>query len=182
MKKTPSKKKLQISKVSPLVYSGDDLLRHIGAFSENIRGDVAGIAEQVVGLYEKIDEVDGRLSKKIDDVKTVVDTHTLILNEHSVTLKQHSTILDKHSTILDKHSTILDKHSTILDKHSTILDSYSVILRGHSEMIGRILLDLADVKSGMREKIDRKEFVALEKRMVALEAHVLGGKTKEKTK
>ncbi len=47
-------------------------------------------------------------------------------------------------------------------------------------MIGRLLIDMEEVKSGMREKIDRKEFTALEKRMVALEALVFGGKTKVK--
>ncbi len=46
-------------------------------------------------------------------------------------------------------------------------------LDSHSEMIGRLLLDMEEVKSGKREKVDRKEFSALE-------AFVFGGKHTQK--
>lgn len=48
----------------------------------------------------------------------------------------------------------------------------------HTQMIGRIMIDVEEIKSGMREKVDRVEFTKLEKRMVMLEAVVFGGKKK----
>ena len=35
--------------------------------------------------------------------------------------------------------------------------------------------DVEEIKSGMKEKVDRSEFVKLEKRMVVLETMVFGG-------
>ncbi len=46
----------------------------------------------------------------------------------------------------------------------------------HTEMIGRIMIDVEEIKSGMREKVDRRDFVKLEKRLVILEATVFGGR------
>jgi len=46
----------------------------------------------------------------------------------------------------------------------------------HTQMIGRIMEDVEEIKSGMREKVDRTEFVKLEKRLVVLETIVYGGK------
>jgi archaellum component FlaC len=58
--------------------------------------------------------------------------------------------------------------------------SIDVKLHEHSQILGRLMVDVEEIKSGMREKIDRKEFTALEKRMVALEAFVFTGKAKAK--
>ncbi len=55
-------------------------------------------------------------------------------------------------------------------------------LDSHSEMIGRLLIDVDEIKSGMRQKIDREEFTKLEKRMVALESYVFTGKAKSKSR
>jgi hypothetical protein len=51
-------------------------------------------------------------------------------------------------------------------------------LDSHAVMIARVMEDVEEIKSGMREKIDRVEFTKLEKRMVMLEAIVFGGKKK----
>ncbi len=64
-----------------------------------------------------------------------------------------------------------------LDKHERILSRHEFMLHEHSQILGRLIVDVEEIKSGMREKIDRKEFTALEKRMVALEAYVFSGKT-----
>ncbi len=63
----------------------------------------------------------------------------------------------------------LDNHSKILDNHSKILDNHSQILKSHTEMIGQILLDLAETRNEMKQKIDRQEFARLEKRVILLE-------------
>lgn len=51
-------------------------------------------------------------------------------------------------------------------------------LDSHTVMIARIMEDAEEIKSGMREKVDRAEFNKLEKRLVTLEAVVFGGKKK----
>jgi hypothetical protein len=47
-------------------------------------------------------------------------------------------------------------------------------------MIGRLLIDVEGINSGMKQKVDRDEFTKLEKRMVALESYVFTGKAKVK--
>lgn len=58
-----------------------------------------------------------------------------------------------------------------LDEHSKKLDS-------HTEMIGRLMIDVEDIKVNMREKVNREEFNKLESRLVTLEAIVFSGKSK----
>lgn len=64
------------------------------------------------------------------------------------------------------------------DRMDQRLDKMDQTLNSHTEMIGRIMIDIEEIKSGMREKVDRTEFVKLEKRLVTLEAVVFGGKKK----
>ena len=68
---------------------------------------------------------------------------------------------------------IAEQYSSIQGK----LDSHSKILDFHTEMIGSIKedieimkIDIAFIKNGLKEKVDRDEFVALEKRVILLEA------------
>src|SRR5574337_832369 len=56
------------------------------------------------------------------------------------------------------------------DRMDQRLDKMDQTLNSHTEMIGRIMIDIEEIKSGMREKVDRTEFVKLEKRLVTLEA------------
>ena len=65
----------------------------------------------------------------------------------------------------------LDEHTERFEKMDRKLDSHAV-------MIARVMEDVEEIKSGMHEKIDRKEFSKLEKRLVVLEATVYGGKKK----
>ena len=74
------------------------------------------------------------------------------------------------------HNDKLDSHTQKLDSHTQKLDSHTQKLDSHTQMIARIMEDVEEIKSGMREKIDRSEFVKLEKRMVVLETTVFGGK------
>ena len=73
-------------------------------------------------------------------------------------------------------NTKLDEHGKKLDEHGRKLDTLARKVDGHTLMIGRIMEDVEEIKSGMREKVDRNEFVKLEKRMVVLETTVFGGK------
>lgn len=59
------------------------------------------------------------------------------------------------------------------------VDRIDKTVSAHTEMIGRIMIDLEEIKSGMREKVDRKEFTKLEKRLVVLETVVYGGVKKK---
>jgi hypothetical protein len=64
----------------------------------------------------------------------------------------------------------------ILGMHGQKLDS-------HSLMLNRLLFDVEEIKSGMREKVSVQEFNKLEKRLVFLESIVLtGGGKNSKTK
>ncbi len=65
----------------------------------------------------------------------------------------------------------VDNIGKTLEHHGRKLDS-------HAAMIARVMEDVEEIKSGMREKIDRKEFTKLEKRLVVLETVVYGGKKK----
>jgi hypothetical protein len=53
---------------------------------------------------------------------------------------------------LDRHETILNQHTLILHEHSQILGEHSRVLGEHTQMIGHLMLDVKEIKSGMREK------------------------------
>ncbi|MEO8637516.1 MAG: hypothetical protein ABI430_01285 [Candidatus Taylorbacteria bacterium] len=107
-----------------------------------------------------------------DKVKVVAEQYTDIMQ----TLGKHTKILDKHSEILDNHTKTLDKHSETLAKHSEILGNDSKTHKSHTEMIGNLAIDMTIVKSdvktikeSLKTKVDRKEFVGLEKRVSLFE-------------
>ena len=76
---------------------------------------------------------------------------------------------------IDRIAEVQNEHTRKLDQHSQILDQHSRTLQSHTMMIGRVMEDVEEIKSGMKEKVDRSEFVKLEKRMVVLETMVFGG-------
>ncbi|MBI2100699.1 MAG: hypothetical protein HYT47_01625 [Candidatus Vogelbacteria bacterium] len=59
-----------------------------------------------------------------------------------------------------------------LDIKKTV-DSHSKILESHTEMIGKIMVQLEEIKGELKQKVDYSDFVKLEKRVVRLE--VLAG-------
>lgn len=63
----------------------------------------------------------------------------------------------------------IDRIAEVQNEHTRKLDNHAI-------MIARVMEDVEEIKSGMREKVDRSEFVKLEKRMVVLETMVFGGK------
>ena len=118
--------------------------------------------------------------ENLDSVRDTVEKMEVTLDLHTQKLDSHSQILDSHTKKLDLHSQILESHTKKLDSHSQILESHTKKLDSHSQMIARVMEDVEEIKSGMREKVDRSEFVKLEKRLVVLETMVLGGKKRGK--
>ena len=72
----------------------------------------------------------------------------------------------------------IDHVKETLDEHTKKFEKIDRKLDSHTVMIARVMEDVEEIKSGMHEKIDRKEFSKLEKRLVVLEATVYGGKKK----
>lgn len=93
------------------------------------------------------------------------------------TLDKHTEILDSHTETLEKHSVILDIHTEVLNRHSQILDKHTETLDSHTEMIGSLKEDVEDIKEEIKsinqkldKKVDKTEFILLEKRVSAFEA------------
>ena len=72
----------------------------------------------------------------------------------------------------------IDQINGTLDEHTVRFEKIDRKLDSHAQMIARVMEDVEEIKSGMREKVDRSEFAKLEKRLVVLEATVYGGKKK----
>lgn len=77
---------------------------------------------------------------------------------------------------LDEHTQTLDEHTQILDEHTQILDKYAQTLEMHTEMFGKVFVDLSIIKediefikSDLKKKVDIDQFAALEKRVAFLE-------------
>ncbi len=127
---------------------------HLGALTENFKHQVSAVAEQFLGLNEKVDSLAENLEGKIDAINIKLDTHTLILNEHGKILGEHGNMLKEHGNML----------------------------KDHSEMIGRLMTDSTEIKENLKEKISQEQFNKLEMRLVSLEKFVFTerGTTKNK--
>jgi hypothetical protein len=94
----------------------------------------------------------------------------------AVKTKKKSEKRDQYTVVLED---IRDNFRAFGENLGFVRDKVEKIektVNSHTEMIGRIMIDVEEIKSGMREKVDRREFVKLERRMVMLEAVVFGGK------
>ncbi|OHA60105.1 MAG: hypothetical protein A2589_00275 [Candidatus Vogelbacteria bacterium RIFOXYD1_FULL_46_19] len=63
----------------------------------------------------------------------------------------------------------------LLGLNQKVETKFSVVekkLDSHTERMGQILLDLADIKYETKQKVDRQEFARLEKRVIMLERKV----------
>jgi len=58
-----------------------------------------------------------------------------------------------------------------LDEHSKKFESIDKKLDSHTQMIGQLMVDVQEIKTDLKQKVNRSEFVGLEKRVVALEMH-----------
>jgi hypothetical protein len=79
--------------------------------------------------------------------------------------------------------TVIEERINFLDeKTDRRFSEVTSRLDEHSQMLGRLMLDTEEIKSGMREKVSLQDFNKLETRLVLLESIVLGGTQKTKTK
>ena len=85
MKKKVSKKILAPKELAKKVLSSipehtnDDLKRYIGAVSENFGHQVSAVAEQFLGLNDKVDSLAG----KVDSLNHKLDSHTEMIGRLS---------------------------------------------------------------------------------------------------
>lgn len=56
--------------------------------------------------------------------------------------------------------------------HEKILNSHTATLNSHTEMIGQLMVDMTEVKNGLKTKVSQDDFARLEKRVVRLETKV----------
>lgn len=102
-------KKTAIKKVQTSESSTEDIKRYLGALAEDFQGRVSAIAEQFLGVNEKLNGVNERL----DGIDKRLDNHT--------------------------------------------------------QMIGQLMVDVQEIKTDLKQKVDCSEFSPLEKRVSALE-------------
>ena len=118
--------------------------------------------------------------------KKVVSPNEITLKQHNADIKRYigavsgdfqhrvSAIAEQFSGLHDK----LDKHSTEISSINDKLDEHGRILNSHTEMIGRLMIDVEEIKVGMNEKVSRSEFNKLESRLVSLESFVFSKQAK----
>ncbi len=105
------------------------------------------------------------------EVKTVVKKESTERDQFTVVLEDLRSNFKAFGENFEFVRNDIKEIKEVVGGHTRKLDS-------HTQMIARIMEDVEDIKSGMREKVDRVEFTKLEKRMVMLEAVVFGGKKK----
>jgi tetrahydromethanopterin S-methyltransferase subunit G len=77
----------------------------------------------------------------------------------------------------DNFKVINDRIGMMDEKFELKFTDVHQVLGEHTQLLGRLLIDVEEIKSGMREKVSLEQFNKLEKRLVSLESIVLGGKT-----
>jgi hypothetical protein len=102
--------------------ANDDIRKFMAINTEDFQSRVSAIAEQFLGLNEKIDATNEKLDATTKTLTEKLDSHTV--------------------------------------------------------MISRLMIDVEEVKVGMREKVGRDEFNKLETRLVVLESVVFSGQGK----
>lgn len=72
----------------------------------------------------------------------------------------------------------------LLNLHTMMLSSQAETLKAHTEMIGKLMLDMnivkgdaQEIKTDLKQKVDRQEFARLERRVISLESAVHAGKS-----
>jgi len=109
-----------------------------------------------------------------------VSPNVITLEQHNAHIKRYigavtedfqhrvSAIGEQFSSLHDK----LDTHITEISRINDKLDDHGRILSSHTEMMGRLMIGVEEIKVGMNEKVTRSEFNKLESRLVSLESFV----------
>ncbi len=100
-------------------------------------------------------------------IKKGVDDHTLAVKE----IKRHMSALgEEYQGRLDgviEQFGGMNKRFDALDKR---FDGVDKKLDSHAEMIAKMMVQLQEIQSDMKQKVDLQQFARLEKRVVLLEA------------
>ena len=112
------------------------------------------------------DEVRAYIKEVSDDFDKKITSYIGAVTEDF----QHrvSAIGEQFSSLHDK----LDTHITEISRINDKLDDHGRILSSHTEMMGRLMIGVEEIKVGMNEKVSRSEFNKLESRLVSLESFV----------
>ena len=99
-----------------------------------------------------------------------------VVSEKMITLDQHATDIKRYIGAVTEDfqhrvSAIAEQFSGLNDKLDT-----------HTEMIGRLMTDVEEIKVGMNDKVSRNEFNKLESRLVSLESFVFTQRAKSNNK
>lgn len=65
---------------------------------------------------------------------------------------------------------LVGSQEKILSLHTMMLDAQSSKMKAHTEMIGKIMVQLQEIQSDMKQRVDLQQFARLEKRVALVEA------------
>jgi hypothetical protein len=155
-KKTVAKKTVAKS------YSGDEVKRYLGSLSENFQRHLDGHAKQSERNI-------GALSEDF---------------QHRV-----SAIAEQFGSIhadTKEIRALVGAQEKLMNLHTLMLSSQAETLKAHTEMIGRLAEDVSimkgdiqEIKTDLKQKVDRTEFSRLEKRVLAIESREYFGKSRK---
>ncbi len=80
----------------------------------------------------------------------------------------------------DKFKIIHERLDVTDEKTARQFNEVHLRLNEHSQVLGRLMLDVEEIKSGLRIKVDVEQFNKLETRLVLLESIVLSGQGHKK--
>jgi len=73
---------------------------------------------------------------------------------------------------------LVGSQERLLNLHTLMLSSQAETLKAHTEMIGRLMEDVQEVKTDIKQRVDAQQFARLEKRVLAIESREYLGKSK----
>jgi len=132
------------SKAKPkkeITYSQVDMERYLGALTEHFDDGIKAVGEKVDFLHEKMDRRFEQVDKRFEQV-------------------------DKRFEQVDKRFEQVDKRFEQVDKRFEKIEKTQDT---HTEMIGRIMIQLEEIKGELKQKVDYRDFAKLEKRVTRLE-------------
>ncbi len=140
-------KKTDKKKESRELYTSSEVKRHMDVLMEDVRDQIKGIGERFVDFDRKL------------------DLNTEMLETHE---KRFDTIDQRLYSIDQK----LDSHTAILNSHTDMIGALAEAVTVLKEDMTIIKEKVTSMEDNLKQKIDRKEFIVLERRVTAVEANV----------
>lgn len=118
----------------------------------------------------------GNITKEFS-VKKLLDLHNQEIKRYVGVLSEEfqgrvSGVAEQFLSIsVDVKETLalVGSQEKILNLHTMMLDAQASKMKAHTEMIGKIMVQLQEIQSDMKQKVDLQQFARLEKRVVMLE-------------